>query len=61
MDQQELRRLFTEIGCIMEDAGVTALLWKHDDPRSISDRAAELRDAYSRIGALLDQIEANVR
>lgn len=61
MDEQELRRLFTEIGCIMEDASVTAVVWRRDDSRSISDRAAELSDAYSKIGALLDQIEANVR
>lgn len=61
MDEQELRRLCTEIGCIMEDASVTALVWWRGDSRSISDRAAELRDAYSKIGKLLDIVEANVR
>lgn len=61
MDERKLRRLFTEIGCIMEDASVTALVWKRNDTRSISDRAAELRDAYNKIGGLLDSIDANVR
>ncbi len=61
MDERDLRSLFTEIGCIMEDASVSAIVWKRDDTRSISDRAGELRDAYNRIGALLDTIEANVR
>ena len=61
MDEQELRRLFTEIGCFMEDAGVTALVWRRDDTRSISDRAAELRGAYNKIGALLDTVDSNVR
>ena len=61
MDEPELRKLFTEIGCIMEDASVIALVWSRNDTRSISDRVAELCSAYSRIGALLDKIEANVR
>ena len=61
MDERKLRRLFTEIGCIMEDASVTALVWKRNDTRSISDRATELRDAYNKIGGLLDSIDANVR
>ena len=61
MDEQELRGLFTEIGCAMEDASVTALVWKRDDTRSIMDRASELRNAYDKIGLLLESIEANVR
>ena len=61
MDEQELRKLFTDIGCIMEDASVTALVWRRDDTRSISDRATELRVAYNKIGALLDTVDANVR
>ena len=39
MNEQELRELLTGIGCIMEDARVTALVWKRDDKRSILDRA----------------------
>ena len=60
MDKQELRRLFTELGCIIEDASVTSLVWSRDDTRSISDHAAVLRGAYSRISALPDKIKANV-
>ena len=59
MHEQELRRLFTEIGCIMEDASVTALVWARDDKSRISDRAAEIRDAYNKVGALLDTIDTN--
>ena len=61
MDERELRGLFTEIGCIMEGASVTALVWERGDKRSISDRAAELRCAYNEIGVLLDNVDANVR
>ena len=61
MDEQKLRGLFTEIGCIMEDASLTALVWEHHDTRSLIDRAAELRDAHCKIGGLLDTIEGNVR
>lgn len=61
MEDQELRKLFTEIGCMMEDASVTALVWKRDDARSIAHRVAELRGACNSIGALLDTIEASVR
>lgn len=61
MNEQELRELFTGIGCIMEDVGVTALVWKHDDKRPEPNRAAELRRAHDEIGTILDKIEANVR
>ena len=61
MDERELRGLFTEIGCIMEDASVTALVWERGDKRSISDRVGKLRAAYKRIGGLIDSIDANVR
>ena len=61
MNEQELRELFTKIGCIMEDASVIALIWTHDDLRLISERAKELRGAYDEIGTLIDVIEANVR
>ena len=61
MNEQELRELFTKIGCIMEDASVIALIWTRNDLRSVSERADELRGAYDEFGALLDLIEANVR
>lgn len=61
MNEQDLRRIFTEIGCIMEDCSVTALIWKRNDPYSVMDRVAKLRDAYNKIGELLDTVEANVR
>lgn len=61
MNEQELRTLFTKIGCITEDASVIALIWTRDDLRSVSDRVTVLRGAYGEIGALLDVIEANVR
>lgn len=60
MDERQLRELFTEIGCIMEDTSVTALVWRRDDTRRMSDRASELRDACNNISALLDTIDENV-
>lgn len=61
MDEEELRTLFTDIGCIMEDSSVKALVWQRKDARSRSDRATELRVAYNKIGALLDIIDAIIR
>jgi hypothetical protein len=61
VDEQNLRGLFTEIGCVMEDASMIALVWQTDDAVSTTARAAKLRDAHERIGALLDIIEVNVR
>jgi hypothetical protein len=61
MDEQEVRELFAQIGCIMEDASVTALVWTRDDTLSMSGRARELRYAYDEIKILLDTIDANVR
>ena len=61
MDEQELRRLFTEIGCLMEDTSVIAIMWKRNDTRSISDRATELRRTHNKVDALLDKIEADNR
>ena len=53
----EVRKLFTEIGCIMEDASVVALLWRDGnglDPRA---RLHSLSDAHAAIGDLLAEIE----
>lgn len=61
MNEQELRKLFKKIGCIMEDVSSTALVWHHNDSRSAADRAAELRRACDEIGGLLDNIEIKVR
>jgi len=53
----EVRKLFTEIGCIMEDASIVALIWSDADGLDIPARLARLSDAHSKIGDLLAQIE----
>ena len=45
----------TQIGTLMEDASVVALVWKIDDNLSDTDRLQQLRDANTEIGRLLDQ------
>ena len=61
MTEPDLRAIFTEIGCIMEDASLIALLWQANDGLAPADRVAQLRKAHDRIGVLLDAIETNVR
>ena len=53
----EVRKLFTEIGCIMEDASLVALVWKDGDGLDPRTRLQILLDAHTEIGVLLAQIE----
>lgn len=53
----EVRNLFTEIGCIMEDASVVALIWRDGDGLDPPARLNSLTDAHAAIGNLLAQIE----
>jgi hypothetical protein len=55
----EVRRLFTEIGCIMEDASLVALVWRTYDKLDAQARYRKVSDAHAEIGKLLAQI-ANV-
>ena len=45
-DIDEIRRLFTEIGCIMEDASLLALVWNPGDRLDIQARFQKLSDAH---------------
>ncbi len=53
----QIRQICTEIGTIMEDASVVALIWKKDGDVSIPERLQLLRDAHLQIGMLLTQAE----
>lgn len=53
----ELRKLFTDIGCIMEDASVVALIWRDGDGLDPRARLLSLSDAHATIGDLLARIE----
>ena len=55
-----IRTLFTEIGCIMEDASVVALVWVKSDPRTIEGRYQQLLDAHRKADAALEKIKAAV-
>lgn len=53
--ENNIRQICTEIGAIMEDASVVALIWKKDGDVSIPERLQLLRDAHLQIGMLLKQ------
>lgn len=55
MDEQQIRSLITEVGCIMEDASITALIWKSCDGLSIQARVEHLGAANQKIEVLLDR------
>lgn len=56
-DTDEIRKLFMEIGCIMEDASVVALVWDRDHELGIRARFQKLTDAHKCIGDLLSRID----
>jgi hypothetical protein len=60
MDEQSMNRvkgLFTEVGCILEDVSVVALIWDDANPMSAGDRYQALLTAKHEIGAALKSIE----
>ena len=57
LETDDLRRLSTEIGCIMEDACLVALVWDPVDRLGVQARIKKLLDAHSEIGILLSQIK----
>lgn len=60
MDENAIRGYFSEIGCIMEDASVLALVWRANDSLSLVDRLGLLLQANAQITNLLDLIAADV-
>lgn len=54
-NDDEVRRLFTEIGCIIEDASLAALVWR-DENLDIEARYRQISDAHAKIGELLTKI-----
>lgn len=55
--EDQIRQIYTEIGIIMEDASVVALIWRKDADVSIAERLQLLRDAHLQIGTLIRQGE----
>lgn len=53
----EARKLFTEIGCIMEDVSLIALVWSSTDNLDVRARFQTLSQAHKEIGDLLLRIE----
>ena len=53
----EVRKLFTQIGCVMEDASIVALIWRNGEDLGLRARLQRLSDAHVEIGDLLEQIE----
>ena len=53
----EVRKLFTEIGCIMEDTSLVALVWGADDKLNTQARYRTVIDANAKISELLAKID----
>lgn len=53
-----IRKLFTDIGCIMEDASPVALTWRADDGLHLMARYQKILDAHAKIDDLLSQIDS---
>lgn len=63
MDEQsdtDIRALFTQIGCIMEDASVVALIWEAVEALTAEDRLEQLTLAHHQIGEVLHTIRSIV-
>lgn len=54
----DIRKLFTEIGCIMEDTSLLALIWAADDENDVAARFRQISDAHNKVGQLLAQIDS---
>lgn len=57
----EVRRLFTEIGCIMEDASLSALVLGDRNDLDVKARYRQISDVHTKIGELLSQIVRAIR
>ena len=53
----DVRKLFTDIGCIMEDASLIALIWSSTDNLDVRARFQTLSQAHKEIGNLLLRID----
>ena len=57
----QIRTLFMQIGILMEDTSMIALIWRDSDRLTTGDRLARVRAANENIGVLVSQIEAILR
>lgn len=55
---EDTRKLYTKIGCIMEDASLIALVWRADDETDVAVRIRKISEALEKIGQLLLQIDS---
>lgn len=55
-----IRKLFTEIGCIMEEACLRALVRSADEEMDITARYRTLADAHEKTGELLTRIDSKI-
>jgi hypothetical protein len=50
----EVRELFTQIGCIMEDASLIALVWGTDGEWDVAARYREISAAHNKMGTSIN-------
>lgn len=55
--ENQIRQICTEVGIIMEDASVVALIWPKEGDVTIPERLQLLRGAHLQIGTLIRQAE----
>ena len=53
----DVRALFTQVGCIMEDASVVALIWDPKDAVAVEERFERLSQANQQIEEALQKIK----
>lgn len=56
--KDHIRKLCTEIGSIMEDASVVALVWNDSDHLTTAARVKRLHQAHAEIERLLNDVGA---
>lgn len=61
ISDDQIRTLFMQIGIIMEDTGMVALIWRDSDRLTTGDRLTRVTAANESIGALVSELEAIIR
>lgn len=59
--EQQLRELFTQIGCIMEDTSVTALVWEKASDQLAIDKLVTIEEAVNEVEIILNKIRRSLR
>jgi hypothetical protein len=59
--EQQLRELFTQIGCIMEDTSVKALIWEKASDQLATEKLVAIEEAVNELEIITDKIRLSLR